>query len=81
MRITDLLDRRSVSLSAAPKSKSEALDMAVDLMVKSEKISDREAYRKQVYARDRKVQQESEKELPFHMVNVTQYRSPVLLQW
>lgn len=52
MRITDLLDRRSVSLSAAPKSKSEALDMAVDLMVKSEKISDREAYRKQVYARE-----------------------------
>lgn len=52
MRITDLLDKRSVSLSAAPKSKSEALDMAVDLMVKSEKISDREAYRKQVYLRE-----------------------------
>ena len=49
MRITDLLDRRSVSLTAAPKTKSETLDMAVDLMVKSEKISDREAYRKQVY--------------------------------
>ena len=29
MRITDLLDRRSVSLTAAPKGKSEALDMAV----------------------------------------------------
>ena len=52
MRITDLLDRRSVSLTAAPKGKSEALDMAVDLMVKSEKISDREAYRKQVYLRE-----------------------------
>ena len=52
MRITDLLDRRSESLSAAPKSKSEALDMAVDLMAKSEKISDREAYRRQVYARE-----------------------------
>ena len=36
----------------APKTKSEALDMAVDLMVKSEKISDREAYRKQVYLRE-----------------------------
>ena len=34
MRITDLLDRRSVSLTAAPKTKSETLDMAVDLMVK-----------------------------------------------
>ena len=52
MRITDLLDRRSVSLTAAPKTKSETLDMAVDLMVKSEKISDREAYRKQVYLRE-----------------------------
>ncbi len=52
MRITDLLDRRSVSLTAAPKGKSEALDMAVDLMVKSEKFSDREAYRKQVYLRE-----------------------------
>ena len=52
MRITDLLDRRSVSLTAAPKGKSEALDMAVDLMVKSEKISDRESYRKQVYLRE-----------------------------
>ena len=40
MRITDLLDKRSISLDAAPKTKSEALDMAVDLMVKSEKISD-----------------------------------------
>ena len=39
MRITDLLDKRSISLDAAPKTKSEALDMAVDLMVKSEKIS------------------------------------------
>lgn len=52
MRITDLLDKRSVSLTAMPQSKSEALDMAVDLMVKSEKISDREAYRKQVYLRE-----------------------------
>ena len=52
MRITDLLDRRSVSLTAAPKTKSETLDMAIDLMVKSDKISDREAYRKQVYLRE-----------------------------
>ena len=52
MRIIDLLDRRSVSLTAAPKTKSETLDMAVDLMGKSEKISDREAYRKQVYLRE-----------------------------
>ena len=78
MRITDLLDRRSVSLTAAPKTKSETLDMAVDLMVKSEKISDREAYRKQVYLR---VQPVSGKVLPFLMVNVMQLRSRDLRQW
>ncbi len=52
MRITELLDKRSISLTGAPKSKSEALDQAVELMVKSGKINDREAYRKQVYARE-----------------------------
>ena len=52
MRITDLLDARSILLDASQKSKSEALDQIVDLMVKSEKINDKEAYRKQVYARE-----------------------------
>lgn len=52
MRITDLLDVKSISLDLAPKSKSEALDMAVELMVKSGKINDKEAYRKQVYLRE-----------------------------
>lgn len=52
MRIRDLLDKRAICLDAAPKSKQEALDQAIDLMVKSGKISDKEAYRKQVYARE-----------------------------
>ncbi len=52
MRITDLLDVRSVSLDAAPKNKQEAIDAAVALMVKSGKINDEEAYKKQVYARE-----------------------------
>lgn len=52
MRITDLLDKRSISLDGRPSSKSEALDQVVALMVKSEKISDEEAYRKQVYLRE-----------------------------
>ena len=45
MRITDLLDKRSINLNAAPKTKSEALDMAVELMAKSGKIDDIESYR------------------------------------
>ena len=52
MRITDLLDRRSISLTGTPKTKSEALDQIIDLMVKSGKINDREAYRAQVYERE-----------------------------
>ncbi len=52
MKITDLLDPRSISLDAAPANKSETLDLAVELMAKSGKLSDVEAYRKQVYARE-----------------------------
>lgn len=52
MRITDLLDVRSISLNAAPTDKSQTLDAAVALIAKSGKISDQEAYRAQVYARE-----------------------------
>ena len=52
MRITELLDKRSILLDGTPKSKTEALDQVVELMVKSGKINDQEAYRRQVYARE-----------------------------
>lgn len=52
MRITDLLDKRSISLNGAPRNKNEALDQMVELMVKSGKINDAEGYRRQVYARE-----------------------------
>ena len=52
MRITDLLDRRSIDLNGAPKKKSEALDQMVELMAKSEKIRDLDAYRAEVYHRE-----------------------------
>lgn len=52
MRITDLLDVKSISMDAAPKSKEEALDQVVALMAKSGKINDEEAYRRQVYKRE-----------------------------
>lgn len=52
MRITDLLDKRSIFLNGAPKTKAEALDQMVELMSKSDKLSDLESYRKQVYARE-----------------------------
>ena len=52
MRITDLLDARSVMLGAAPSDKKQTLEQAVALMVKSGKIADGEAYKKQVFARE-----------------------------
>lgn len=52
MRITDLLDRNSIELGAAPKTKQEALDTVISLMVKSGKINDADAYRKEVYRRE-----------------------------
>ena len=52
MRITDLLDKQSISLNGVPKDKKEALDQVVDLMAKSGKINDVEAYRQRVYARE-----------------------------
>ena len=52
MRITDLLDKNSVMLGAAPSDKKQALEQAVALMAKSGKIADEEAYKKQVFARE-----------------------------
>ena len=52
MRITELLDKRGISLDAAPADKKATLDMAVELMAKSGKLSDVEKYRAQVYARE-----------------------------
>ena len=52
MRITDLLDKRSITLNGSPTTKKEALDQMVDLMVRSGKINNKEEYRKQVYLRE-----------------------------
>lgn len=52
MKITDLLDKRSIDLNGTPHSKKEALDQMVDLMVRSGKINDKEEYRRLVYARE-----------------------------
>ena len=52
MRITELRDKRSIRIDGAPKSKNEALDQMVELMAKSGKINDLEAYRQEVYRRE-----------------------------
>ena len=52
MRITELLDKRSINLKAAPGSKKETIEQAVELMAKSGKISDIDAYREKVFLRE-----------------------------
>ena len=52
MRITDLLDKRSINLKGRPADKKDALEQMVTLMGKSGKISDIEVYKKGVFARE-----------------------------
>lgn len=54
MRIVDLLNKDSILLNGAPKSKAEAIDMLVDLQVKGGCISDREIYKQGILAREEK---------------------------
>ncbi len=52
MRITDLINKQSVSLDAQVSSKKEALDTIIALMDKSGKISNLDEYKAKVYARE-----------------------------
>lgn len=54
MRITDLLNKESILLSGAPKSKSEAIDMLVELQAKGGNIADKDEYKKGILAREEK---------------------------
>lgn len=52
MKITDLLDRRSIDVNGSAVSKEEALNKMIDLMCQSGKINDKEEYKKKVFARE-----------------------------
>lgn len=52
MRITDLLNKNSISLSANPQSKKEAIDQIVSLMAKSGNLKDEQAYKNKVLERE-----------------------------
>lgn len=52
MRITDLLMEASIELNGKAASKSEAIEKMVDLMVRSGKISNKEEYKRGVFARE-----------------------------
>ena len=54
MRIVDLLKKDSILLGGSPKSKSEAIDMLIELQVKGGKIADKDEYKKGILAREEK---------------------------
>lgn len=54
MRIVDLLNKESIMLGGSPKTKSEAIDMLIDLQVKGGNIADKDEYKKGILAREEK---------------------------
>lgn len=54
MRIVDLLKKECILLGGAPTSKSEAIDLLIDLQVKGGRIADVEAYKKGILEREEK---------------------------
>lgn len=52
MKIKDLLQRVSINVNAVPKNKDEAIDILVDLMAAQGNLSDKEEYKKGIYARE-----------------------------
>lgn len=52
MRITDLLARESIALSGAPENKDAAIRGMADLMEKSGRLHDRQAYIDGLFARE-----------------------------
>ncbi len=52
MRIVDLLSKKSISLSASPRDKMNAIDMLIDLQAKGGKLSDKAAYKNGILARE-----------------------------
>lgn len=52
MRIMDLLDRKSITISGSPKNKEEAIRQMADLMNRSGKLNNKEEYVKGLFARE-----------------------------
>ena len=52
MKIKDLLSYEAIDVQASASSKEEIINKAIDLMVKSGKITDRQAYAKKVFERE-----------------------------
>lgn len=53
MKINELLSLESINLHGTPTDKNQTIEQAIDLMVKSGRISDRQAYSKAVHDREK----------------------------
>ena len=51
MRITDLLDKKSVTLDLVASTKMEAIDKMIDLVENSGNLNNKEEYKKAIIAR------------------------------
>ena len=68
MKITDLLEEKSIRLNAAASSKKEALNQIINLINQTGNITNKEEYK--LYSEEKnKEQRELEKELQYHMEN------------
>ena len=52
MRITDLLNPNGIQLRAAPADKAAAIDLLADLQEKAGNLTDKAAYKKEIWARE-----------------------------
>lgn len=66
MRIVDLLSKNSIKLNASPKSKSEAIDMLIDLQEKAEISPIRKLIKKASSQERKRVRPLLAKELQYH---------------
>lgn len=52
MKITELLDLKGIELNVSVSSKDEAINKLIDLMCATGKISDKDAYKEGILARE-----------------------------
>ena len=80
MRITDLLKKESISLNRELASKSDAIDALIELHEKAGNLNDKEAYKKEILAREAQGSTAVETALQFPMLRLRQSQSPAFPQ-
>lgn len=74
MKITELLDLKGIELNVSVSSKDEAINKLIDLMCATGKISDKDAYKEGILAREALTSTVLVKELRFLMLRLGQLK-------